>query len=251
MGYRYRSRRSIRRLARKSQRNFIITLILISILIYSTVTWVLPFFIGGVGFIKNFIKPSQKTITRSPETGTLAPPVLNIPYEATNSAQIDIKGFATPDSKVKLYLDGEPNETVDVSNDGSFVFEDVSLSLGTNNIYGKTLDEQNKESLPSKTIQVKYTYDKPDLTINQPEDNQNIQGGDKKVTISGKTDPKVKIFINGSQVIVGGDGSFSNEQPLNDGENILTIKAIDAASNTTQIQRLVNYMPTPSPQPSP
>lgn len=230
-------------MARKSQRNFIITLLLIGILIYATFTWVLPSFIGGVGFIKNTINPSKKTVTQLSETGTLAPPVLSIPFEATNSSEIDIKGFTTPDSKVKLYLDDDPKETVDVAGDGSFTFESVTLTLGTNNIYGKTLDDKGQESLPSKIIKIIYDNEKPSLTINEPEDNKKIQGGDKKVRVAGKTEPGVKVYINDTQVIVGGDGNFGIDQPLNEGDNTITIKAQDPASNTTEIQKRVNYTP--------
>lgn len=242
MAYRYTSRRSAKRLARRTKNNFILTLIVTGLLIYATITWVLPFFIGGIGFVKNFINPAEKKIPSISEASSLAPPVLNIPYEATNSAQISIKGYGVPNSKVKIYVDDQ-DQTVDVSSDGSFTAEDVTLSLGTNNIYGKTIDENGKESLPSKTIKIQYTYDKPNLTINQPEDNKTIQGGDKKITISGKTDQGDKIFINGSQIIVGSDGSFSSDQPLNDGDNIFDIKAVDNASNTTETQRKVTYTP--------
>lgn len=243
MAYRYHSRRSVKRLARKSRRNFIITLAFITILAYFSLTWLLPNFIGGIGFVKNVIKPPQNTTFQSSENATLAPPVLNIPFEATNSAEINIKGFGTPNSKVKLYIDDESKQTTDVSNDGSFVFKNVVLSLGTNNIYGKTLDDASKESLASKTIKLLYNNEKPTLNINEPEDNKTIQGGDKKIRVSGKTDPGVNVFINGTQVILDKDGNFGIDQPLNEGDNTISIKAVDITGNTTEVQRSVKYTP--------
>lgn len=241
MKHRYQSRRATRRLARRSRRNFLITIIGVILLAYFTLTWVLPYFIGSVSFVQNIIKPPQKKVVQTTNSSFLAPPVLNISYEATNSAQIDIRGYGTPGSKVKLYMDDDSKQTIDVSSDGSFNFENVTLSLGTNNIYGKALDDQDKESLPSKTIQLMYINGKPSLDLNEPEDGKKIQGGDKKVKVSGKTDPKVKIFINDTQVIVDKDGNFSADQPLNDGDNTISIKAVDIASNTTEEQRRVNY----------
>lgn len=243
MAYRYHSRRAVRRLARKSRRNFFITLVIITILAYFSLTWILPNFIGGIGFIKTVVSPSQKSITQPSDNITLAPPVLNIPYEATNTTQINIKGFGTPNSKVKLYIDDESKQTTDVAEDGSFTFKDVTLGLGTNNIYGRTVDEKDKESLPSKTIKVIYENEKPILNISEPEDNKTIQGGDRKVKVSGKTDPGVNIFINGTQVIVDKDGNFSADQPLNDGDNTISIKAVSIASNITEVQRNVKYNP--------
>ncbi len=210
---------------------------------YIGLFWILPSLIGGVSFIKNFNKPTNKASADSNKTSTLAPPVINIPYEATNTAQINIKGYATPNSKVSLYLDDDKKDTVDVSSDGSFEFKDVSLSLGTNNIYGKSIDENNLESLPSKNLKVFFDDEKPALSINEPEDNKNIQGGDKKIKISGTTEAGVHVFINDTQVIVNGEGNFSQEFPLNDGDNTFNIKSTDAALNSTEVSRKVTYTP--------
>lgn len=240
---RYRSRRQIKRLSRKSKWNFIISLVIIGILIYSTLIWILPNFIGGISFITNKIKPPQIKIVEQPQNSSLAPPILSIPFEATNTAQINITGYGTPGSKVKLFIDDEEKDTTDVSEDGSFSFKDISLNLGRNNIYGKTVDEENKESLASKTLQLNYINDKPNLTVSEPEDNKKIQGGDRKIKVAGKTDPGIKIYISGSQVIISNNGNFSADQPLTDGDNDILIKAEDAAGNTTEIQRRVNYTP--------
>lgn len=241
--YRYRSRRSVKRLARKSQRNFVITLIIIILLAYSTITWILPFFIGSISFVQNIIKPTQNNVLKTLENSTLAPPVFNIPFEATSTSQIDIKGYGTPNSKVKLYIDDESKQTTSVGDNGTFNFENVSLSLGTNNIYGTTLDDKDKESLPSKTIKLIYDSEKPTLNISEPEDGRKIQGGDRKVKVTGNTDPNVKVFVNDNQAIVDKDGNFTYDLSLTDGNNIITIKAIDTAANITELQRTVNYTP--------
>ncbi|MCL4366089.1 hypothetical protein M1437_02580 [Patescibacteria group bacterium] len=240
---RYTSRRSAKRYAAKSRRNFIITLVIVGVLFYSTINWILPSFIGGISVVKDTIKPSKKIVSPSQQNAALAPPVLSIPYEATNSSQIDIKGFGTADSKVAIYIDDELKQKTDVTSDGSFNFKEIALNLGTNNIYGKTIDDNDKESLPSKTIKLIYNNEKPPLDISEPEDDKKIQGGNKKVKVSGKTDPQIKVFINGNQVIVNKDGDFSVDQSLNDGDNIIIIKAVDISSNTTEIQRKVNYTP--------
>ncbi len=239
----YRSRRSVKRLSSKSKKNFFITLFIVGLLLYSTINWVLPFFINSLGVVKNTIQPPKKAVIQASENSTLAPPVLNIPYEATSSAKIDIKGYGTPDSKVKLYLDENDIQTVDVSDDGSFIFANIELNLGTNNIYGKTVDEEDKESLPSKTIKLIYDNEKPSLVIFEPEDGKTIQGGDKKVKISGKTDPGSHIFINGTQAIVDSEGKFNTELPLNDGDNIIVIKSQDEAANSVEIERKAIYTP--------
>lgn len=236
-------RRSVNRLAKKSKRNFLITLIIVTVLAYSTLTWMLPSLISSIGFVKNIVKPSHKAIIQTDQNSILAPPVLSIPYEATNSAQIDIKGYGTPGLKVKLFMDDTEKQIAAVSADGSLIFNNVPLSLGANNIYGKTVDDQGKESLPSKTLKLTFDNDKPTLTISEPEDNKKIQGGVKQVKVTGKTDPGVQVFINGAQIVTDKNGIFSTDQPLNEGNNNIDIKAIDTATNTTDIQRSVNYTP--------
>lgn len=242
MTSKYHSRRSARKLAGKAKRNFFLTLIIILGLLYTTITWILPTFINGIGFVKDKTNPVQRKTPES-EDASVAPPVLNIPYEATNSSQIDIKGFGTPETKVKLYLDDELVQTIDVDRKGNFIFEKVELSIGTNNIYGKSLDERDKESLPSKIFKLIYENDKPPLSINEPEDEKKIQGGAKQIKVSGKTDTKVNVFINNTQVIVDKDGNFNTDQILNDGDNTFTVKAQSQAGNITEIQRKVIYSP--------
>jgi len=242
MSYRYNSRRQTRKFAKKSRRNFIITIFLILLFSYLSLTWILPFLINGVGFVKGNINPPKKVATDD-QTPTLAPPVLNILYEATNSSQIDIKGYGTPSSKVVIFLDDEKKDTVDVSEDGTLEFKNVQLVLGTNNIYGKSINDKNQESLPSKTFKIIYDNEKPSLNISEPLDGKEIQGGDKKIKISGNTEKGAHIFINGSQIIVDKDGNFSQDQTLNEGDNDFNIKAIDLASNTNEVSRRVIYQP--------
>ena len=234
--------RSARRIVKKSKRNFIVTLIIIGFLLFATLNWILPNFISGVGSVNDFFHPSKKATSVTDE-GVLSAPVLNIPYEATNSSEVTINGFATPNSKVKLYLDDEEKQTTEVSDSGTFTFENIPLSLGTNNIYAKSLGENDKTSLPSKSFEIIFNNEKPSLSVNQPEDNKKIQGGDKKVTISGKTSVGIKILINDSQIIVDKDGNFSTDLQINEGDNNVNIKAIDSAGNSTEIQRKVNYTP--------
>lgn len=235
--------RSARRLAQKGRRNFLISLTLIAFIIFATITWILPTFIGSVGFVRDTIKPSQKQKSAVEENPMLAAPVLNIPYEATNSPQIDIKGYTTPEAKIKLYVDDAEVKETKAETDGSFVFEDISLSLGANEIYAKSFDDNNKESLPSKHFKVAFDNEKPTLSLSEPEDNKKIQGGDKKVKISGKTETGAKVLINDSQVVVDSGGNFSTDLQINEGDNTITIKAADLAGNTSEIQRKVIFQP--------
>lgn len=236
----YRTR-SARRLARKSKKNLFATILVCLFLIYATIFWILPNVIGGLGFLNSFLKPSKKTNFVS-EGSTLAPPVLNIPYESTNSSQIDIRGFATAHSRVKMFLDDEMVSDEKVNEDGSFTAINIDLRIGTNNIFGKTVDEKNHESLPSKTIRLVFDNEKPSLEVTEPEDGKIFQA-ERKIKVSGKTEPGSKVLINDTQAIVSSDGTFSSNYGLNDGDNNLTIKAMDKASNINEISRKITFQP--------
>ncbi len=233
-------RRNVRKIASKSKRNLVVTLVLVLIIIYATISWIFPWFVEGIGSIKNLINP-PKTISNNIEDSSLAPPVLNIPYESTNSSIINILGYATYGTAVKLYVDEQLQDTVDTKDDGTFIIEGVNLAIGINNIYGKTSDGE-KTSLPSKNIRIIYDNEKPTLEVSEPEDGKTIQG-DRKIKITGKTEPEVKVFINSNQVIVDKEGNFAKDFELNDGENNFEIKAVDQASNSTEISRKVNFIP--------
>ncbi len=243
MPQRYSSRRQNSKLIRRSRRNFVITIFLVGFLLYAALAWVLPFFINGIGFVKSSISPSKKPATESPRDSSLAPPVLSIPFEATNTAQINIKGYGTSNSKVALFMDDDKKDVVDVESDGTFEFKNVLLVLGTNNVYCKSVDEKNQESKSSKTIKIIYDNEKPILKINEPEDGKKIQGGDKKIKISGNTEAGAQVFINDSQAIVDNAGNFSVDQSLNEGDNNFNIKSVDKANNAAEVSRKVTYQP--------
>lgn len=235
-------RKYVRRLSKRGKLNFFITIILVVLIFYTTITWILPNLVNTIGLVSTFFKPDSKKIVKISEDPHLAPPVLNIPYEATKTSQINISGFSTPNSKVNLYIDDALKQTADVSVEGRFLFENIDLSLGVNNIFGKTLDEKGDESLSSKTIRIIFDNEKPTLEISSPQDGIQIQG-ERKVSVEGTSEPDAKVYINGSQIILGKEGTFKLDQSLNDGENIFIIKAVDKALNETEIETRVEFTP--------
>jgi hypothetical protein len=237
-GYNNYKPRSLRKQEQKSIRKFIYTVIFGIFILFFLITWGLPNLIGSLTIFRKATSPATQAVVV--EDTAIAPPVLNIPYEATNTANIRVNGYSSPGTKVELYLDDELKNTTEVGDDGSFTTDEITLSLGTNNIYGKTLD-QDKKSLPSKNIKVLFNNEKPTLDIISPSDNQQVKGGDKKVVVSGKTDPENNVTVNGSTVIVNNDGAFSTTVSLNDGDNTINITSTNMFGNSTKTERKVNY----------
>jgi flagellar hook assembly protein FlgD len=81
----------------------------------------------------------------------------------------------------------------------------------------------------------------------------NLQDGirvkDANLVVEGITDPNSTIWINGAfqPVQVDGSGRFRTQQKLNEGENTLTVKAVDVAGNSTELTRMVDLV-TAAPQ---
>lgn len=230
----------MRRLERNAKKHIIWIILFCIILGYAMIFWIIPFMVGGLTYFNRY-KTVEKEASIIEDTA-VAPPVLNIPYEATNTATIKIKGYATANSRVEIYVGNDLKDTVSVEMDGSFEAPSIALTEGTNAIYGKTILD-NKTSLPSKAIRIGFSSEKPKLEISEPSDNQEIKGGDKKVKVSGTTDPDSNVLINGGYVIVNNEGKFSTEINLNDGDNTITIQAVNDYGSTETTQKIVKYVP--------
>lgn len=233
--------RSLRRYEKRNKTRLVWSIIISVSLLFVVFQWVFPVFIGQLSTVNKIVNPAVKQ--EAPEKIKLAPPVLNIPIEATNSGTIKIQGYAAANTKVRIYLDDNLVSETLSNNAGNFNSELFELSLGTNNIYGKTVATDGLESLPSKKIQITYSNEKPKLDLQEPEDRKEVKGGDKKIRVSGLTDPENEVTVNDLRVIVGGDGKFSLEINLNEGENIINIIATNEVGNKSTKELRVTYTP--------
>lgn len=244
---RYRSRShfkpySIRRSEKHTRNRLVFTVVLSAVLIYLLLFWIIPNLIGGLSLLNRFkgTPPAQNVV----EDSKLAPPVLNIPYEATNTAQINIKGYAQSGTVVEIYLDDNLQTRVQTKEDGSFLAEGITLFLGTNSISGKTLDQEDHQSLSSKPIRIVYDNERPRLELESPADNLEVKG-ERKLQVKGSTTPgeEITVTISGSRTIVNDDGTFTLTINLSDGENLILVVATDKAGNSRELSAKVTFQP--------
>jgi len=102
-------------------------------------------------------------------------------------------------------------------------------------------DPKGRELLPGRIERtVSFTIKPKDVTppILEIEEIPDVSY-DEKLTIKGKTEPGAVLIINGKEVPVKEDGSFSVEIVLTMGENKIEIIARDAAGNETKIEKIV------------
>lgn len=78
----------------------------------------------------------------------------------------------------------------------------------------------------------------PDLVITQPEPGAVVRV--EKIIVSGKTDPQAKLSINNQEVLVGEDGSFSQEVGVSNNTASLNIVAENKEGKKAVIERIID-----------
>lgn len=196
----------------------------------------LSLFMGQKNAVESSLKDSNFYIS---------PPTLNPLIEATNSAQITISGFASKDETINLYINDQLIDKARTKNDGTFVFQDVTLSKGENTVRVKALieDREKRESEFSPSYSVTLKNEPPMLTLDTPSNGQSFSKDENSINVSGKTEAGNKVTVNGFWAIVDESGKFSYNLSLRNGDNEIVVVATDIAGNKTEMERKVSYSP--------
>lgn len=161
-------------------------------------------------------------------------------FEATNSATLKIKGFAEALVNVELFKNDISIGITEVSENGDFVFDKISLDDGDNYFSAIASTEKTGSGDGSETINVVYDTLAPSLTLTNPsEDSLSVDSID--FDIVGITDKDASVLINGRILKVDSDGGFKEKWQLNTGKNDLEIIARDVAGNETKKSISITY----------
>lgn len=171
------------------------------------------------------------------QAGALPPPQLDQLPQATNSANLKISGFAQ-NGQIEIYLNGEKTGAAKVE-DGKFSYDDIKLKDGSNDVKVK-LSVDNKESDFSDVSRVVLDTLEPTLEVTSPSPDQNFSGVNR-IAVTGKTEKDVQVYANGFLANVDTGGSFEVFVPLNEGDNNIEVKAVDAAGNSKTQSVKVRY----------
>lgn len=170
------------------------------------------------------------------------PPQLNPLPEATTSATITVSGNAEPGTVVHLFLNSNKLAENTADNQGAFVFSDVRLDEGANHFIATATDTAGNQSQQSPPQTIVVDDKPPELTISAPSDGAKINGIlNQLIDVSGSTDAESQVTLNGRQLVVTGDGSFTTKYQLQEGDNQLKFTAIDPAGNKTETEIKVNF----------
>jgi len=171
-----------------------------------------------------------------------SPPRLEPLPEATNSAQIEINGFAEQNTSIEIFVNDFSAKKVMVENDGKFKASDIKLKEGENEISLTATDKAGNVSQKSK-VNLFFDQTPPELEISEPTEETVVSGEEGKITLKGKTEEKASLTVNDHLVIVNFEGNFEYPLPLNEGENQIIVIATDKAGNQTKKEIKITYSP--------
>lgn len=206
------------------------------VLIVVILKWGLPFFIDILA------GPNEKGKTKIVQE-TVPPiiPQLSALPEATFSGSVNVEGFSDAEVEVTVLVNDQNGDNANTDKNGAFSLR-AKLSEGENRIQVKAKNKDNKES--SSVIKIVTLDTKPlDLTLESPKDGSVFFGKNNQVVeFRGKVSkPQADVTVNGAFTKVGSDGKFSLMYRLSDGDNEITISAIDNAGNKAEKKLKLNY----------
>ncbi|MGG1572904.1 S8 family serine peptidase [Fictibacillus sp. NRS-1165] len=159
-------------------------------------------------------------------------PVISSPADGsfTNQETVTVEGQTAPNIKVHVLKDGVKAAEATADKDGKFA-ADVTLSNGDNVLTAKAVTDRGSTDA---SVPVKVTLDqkKPKLVIDSPADG--LKTNKETVTVKGKVteDHIQSVKVNGDDVTVKADGSYSYRIMLELGENVIKVAARDKAGNS-------------------
>lgn len=190
-----------------------------------------------------FEKSTDSSASHRTTDTYVEPPVLEPLTTATNSAKIIVSGSAPKDSTVILFVNDTKVDEKEITDYNGFSFHDVTLDEGENYIKAKAKIDKNQISSYSEEQKVTLLNKPPKLELEKPNESSSFQKDDSPIEVKGKTDPKVRVTVNGFWAIVDQDGNFSYNLPLQGGDNQIRIVATDEAGNKTEKEIKVTYSP--------
>lgn len=230
------------RLERKSEEQVTKKTVFLGIL---TVFLFLAIIIFGLPFLIRFsiflgdIKNKKDVAVQEKVLPPLAPRLV-LPFDATNSAEISIKGLSDISINVELLKNDVSLKKTKSSENGDFVFDGIQLDKGENTFTAVATNDKGVSSEVSKPLKVVYDDQSPEVTmINPSEQSLNVDYSDFDVV--GKSEKGVSVLINGHVAMVDDEGKFKLKIQLNAGKNDIEIIVRDEAGNETKKSISITY----------
>lgn len=227
-----------RRIERQNKINFLLSTAGVIIILLSVFKFGIPMLINLSLFLEANKNTQSTKTARQPIF--ISSPILDPAPYATNSAVMSVSGIAGSSENIELYVNDELTNQTKSQKNGRFIFNNITLQQGQNTIKAKA-EKNNIQSDFSQTQTINFTNRAPSLSIDSPADGQSFSKDESPIAVKGKTDPGVKITVNGFWAIVQDNGEFSYELPLTNGDNQIKVRATDSAGNATEKDLKVSF----------
>jgi bacillopeptidase F len=179
-------------------------------------------------------KQTQEKVIPPPQ------PRLILPFEATNSAQINISGLSEKGISVELLKNDVSLNKAQANENGEFEFDNVDLDKGGNQFTAVAISQDGVSSEPSKSIDIVLDTELPAIMmINPSEDKVSVDYAD--FDVAGKTDVGASVMVNGRVAMIDDQGKFKIKLQLSAGKNNMEIVASDLAGNQTKKTIEIDY----------
>jgi bacillopeptidase F len=167
-------------------------------------------------------------------------PRLILPFEATNSSQIEIKGLAEKNVNVELLKNDVSVGKIAANDAGEFTFGDITLDQGESVFTAIAIGDNGGSSEPSKELKVTFDNTPPDLLMINPSENS-LKVDSPDFDIVGKSDKGASVLINGRVAMLDDQGKFKLKFQLNSGKNDIEIVVRDLAGNEIRKKIEITY----------
>jgi len=222
---------------KKALQKTILSILGIIVVIIVLVKVAIPAIVNFSLFLATLRGDSTTSLSKN-SPNYIMPPIFAFTFSATNSAVVNLSGTAQGKEQVILYVNNSPVDTIDVKDDGTFVFKNVTLSPGENTIKGK-VKKDNKTSDFSDSFTITFANKAPTLTVDTPHEGDIVH--QSTIQVYGKTDPDDNVTVNGFIAIVDNNGQYSYNLALTPGDNQVRIISQDSAGNQSERDLKVTY----------
>lgn len=185
-----------------------------------------------------YIRPQSPVLTNDLPSDTVVVEENGQPTFFTAQSGVGLRIQSQPNVTVEVFANEELIGAVRTDDAGQAALAFVPPDEGTFGITAVMANAAGEKSLPSVPQWFVIDRTRPGLWLDEPEE---PQVSTQDVVVAGRTEPGVRLTLNGQPVVVDAEGQFRLSITLTPGANDLNWVAVDPAGNAIHLQSVVEY----------
>lgn len=207
-----------------------------AVIIFTAIVLVIIFIFVALPAVIRFASDGTTTDSLQQSNQDIPPqtPSIGAPPAAVAEKKVVVSGYSEAESEVIAVINGEEGPRIFAGEDGAFELE-LPLNEGENTVSFYAQNSTGLESGLSRQYTVQALTTAPKLVVNEPQPDQIFEtASNRSITINGETQPGSRVFLNDRLLITNAEGVFRGTHRLEEGNNELKFKVVDAAGNETE-----------------